>query len=190
MENDYGFILDQDNNTRRKVLPKKNRIIVVIIGALLLVLAIAIFFAVMFGGEKSEQEKLYPVAGAQADILKISDIGQQKIRDNASVRQASTINLVFSSQSNALSKYVGQKSSKQYAVYQDSDYEKIFEDAEKTGSLDAKYATVMKDRLDEYKQILVTAYSQTNDPAVKKLLESFNSQLSIILGEQTSPKDD
>lgn len=166
---------------------KKQRIVLVVVGAVVLLLIGIILFSVLNAGNKSTSELLAPVAAAQTDIIDITAIGAKEARDTALINKTASVNLVVTTQNNGINSYLGKDAKKLIAPYQNSEYKKELEDAKNSGSFDKEYTAILSNRLDLYRQELVTAYNKAPTTKLKKELESYYSQIGVLIGEQTTP---
>lgn len=166
---------------------KKQRIIIIIAGALVLIILAVVIMAILNAGNKSTSELLAPVAAAQTDIIEITDIGSKEARDTALINKTASTSAVLITQNNTTTSYLGKNANKLIAPYQNSEYKKELEDAKSSGSFDKVYTAILSNRLDLYRQTLVTAYNQAPTTKLKKELESYYSQVGVLIGEQTTP---
>ncbi len=166
---------------------KKQRIIIVAAGALILIILGIILMSVLTAGNKSTSELLAPVAAAQTDIIEIADIGAKEARDTALINKTASVNVVLITQNNGTNSYLGKDAKKIIAAYQNSEYKAELDDAKTSGSFDKEYTAILSNRLDLYRQTLVTAYNQAPSAKLKKELESYYSQIGVLIGEQTTP---
>jgi len=188
-QNNYEFIMNQ--TSQKKPLfggSKKQRITIIVAGAALALLLGILLVTVISASSKNTQEVLAPVGGAQADIIAITEIGAKEARDTATINKTASVSLTVSSQNAAIMGQLGKNAKKIIAPYQNSGYEAVLDDAKNSGSFDKTYQTILTERLDLYRQTLVTAYSQTKSAKLKKELESYYAQIGVILGEPTTPK--
>jgi hypothetical protein len=190
-QNNYNFIMNQ--NTKPAGFlgggGKKQRIIIVVAGALILIILGIILMSILTAGNKSTSELLAPVAAAQTDIIEITDIGAKEVRDTALINKTASTNVVLISQNNGTNSYLGKDAKKLIAPYQNSEYKAELEDAKTSGSFDKEYTAILSNRLDLYRQTLVTAYNQAPTAKLKKELESYYSQIGVLIGEQTTPNE-
>jgi hypothetical protein len=189
-QNNYNFIMNQTNKPKGFFTggDKKKRIILVAAGAVVLLLIGFIFLSIVSAGNKSTSELLAPVAAAQTDIIAITDIGAKDARDTALINKTASVSLVVTTQNNGINSYLGKDASKVIAPFQNSEYKKELEDAKNSGSFDKEYTAILSNRLDLYRQELVTAYNKAPTAKLKKELESYYSQIGVLIGEPTTPE--
>ncbi|MCU0667207.1 MAG: hypothetical protein MUF85_01140 [Patescibacteria group bacterium] len=191
MNPDYDFI-NQQNTTKSNILAGasfKKRIILVSIGFAVLFLLIIIIYSILFGGQKSTSESLFPVGAAQADILELTRDGKSNVRSSQLQNTSSTIAVVVSTHNNETMALIGKNGSKKIAPFQNSEFTQALETAKQAGKYDEAYQAILNTKLDLYQQLLKTAYGEISDIKVKKTLEQQYSQISTIRGEPTTPQD-
>lgn len=188
-QNNYDFIMNQ--TPQKKTLfsgGKKQRILLfAAIGAAVIILLIFIV-SLIFGNKADTATILAPVAAAQADLIDITAIGVETARETALKNKSASANVIITSQNNSVSTQLGKDGKKLTAPYQNDGYKKELEEAKNTGSFDKEYAAILSNRLDLYRQSLVTAYSKVGSTKLKKELESYYSQIGVLIGEPTTPK--
>jgi hypothetical protein len=188
-QDDFGFILNQapQKQTLLGGTSKKKRLIFMAIGAALLLVGIIIIASVIMGNGNNTATLLAPVSAAQTDIIEITELGAKDARDTVLINKTASTNLVLTTQNSAINGKLGKDAKKMIAPYQNSEYKKELEDAKNAGNFDSTYAAILSNRLDLYRQTLVTAYSQAPTTKLKKELESYYAQVGILIGEQTTP---
>ena len=188
-QNNYDFIMNQ--TPQKKTLfsgGKRQRILLfAAIGAAVIILLIFIV-SLIFGNKADTATILAPVAAAQADLIDITAIGVETARETALKNKSASANVIITSQNNSVSTQLGKDGKKLTAPYQNDGYKKELEEAKNTGSFDKEYAAILSNRLDLYRQSLVTAYSKVGSTKLKKELESYYSQIGVLIGEPTTPK--
>jgi hypothetical protein len=189
-QNSYDFILQQSAKQKKPLGGgnSKQRIIIAVAGAAVLLILGFVFFSLVVGGGKNTTELLAPVSAAQSDIIEITEIGAKEARDTALINQTASTNLVIVTQNSATNSKIGEGAKKIIAPYQNTEYKKDLEDAKNSGSFDATYQAILRNRLDLYRQELVTAYNQAPTTKLKKELEAYYSQVGVLIGEQTTPQ--
>lgn len=187
--NDYDFILNQQPEKKPAGFGgnKKQTIIFAIAGLLVLLLVIIILVSV-FGNKNTKESNLAPVVAAQNDLIVLTAIGIEDSRDTKIQNQSASISAVITSQNSTLSAELGKNAKKLTAPYQNDSFKQELEDAKNAGSFDKKYAAILANRLDLYRQSLISAYSKTKTPKLKKQLEQYYSQVGVLMGEPTTPE--
>lgn len=187
-QNNYDFIMNQ--TPQKKTLfggSKKQRIIVfAAIGGGVLVLLV-LLLSLVFGGKSDTATLLAPVAAAQTDLIDITAIGTETARETALKNKSASANAIISSQNSTISAQMGKNGKKLAAPYQNDGYKKELEEAKNAGSFDKVYSAILSNRLDLYRQSLVTAYSKVGSAKLKKELEAYYSQIGVLIGEPTTP---
>jgi hypothetical protein len=166
---------------------KKKRIIVAAVGLLFLISIGVLFFVLMFGNKQDTNQLLLPIAASQQDLIDITDAGLKDARDNKLLNASSSTNLVLASHSNITKGYLGKDGSKAIKAYQNAEYKKALDEAASSGTFDKSYEAILSQRLDLYRQQLVTAYSKVEDAKVKKQLAVFSDEANTLAGEPSTP---
>lgn len=189
-QNDYNFIMSQPAKQKHFLGggSQKQRILITIIGAAVLLVVGILVLSLIFGGKKDTAALLAPVAAAQADIIEITELGAKDGRNTTLLNQSASIHLVVVTQNTATTGKIGKNAKNIIAPYRNTEYEKELEQAKNSGSFDTTYQAILRNRMDLYRQTLVTAYSEAQTTKLKKEFESYYSQVGILLGEQTTPQ--
>jgi uncharacterized protein involved in exopolysaccharide biosynthesis len=183
-QNAYDFI--NETGSGPDMGKKKRIIIVAIIAGVLLVIGLVVILA-LNSGKQDTKDILLPVAGTQADISAITTAGLKDLRDSKLLNESSTTKLVISTHSSITGGYLGKDGAKLAKSYQKTDYTKQLEEAASSGTFDQTYNTILSQRLDLYRQQLVTAYSQVQDVNIKKQIAKLNDEANTLAGEPTTP---
>lgn len=189
--NNYNFITQQGAPQAAGVngSSQKKRIIVVVVGFVILLLVGFILYSVVFGSQKTNIQILLPVGAAQADILELTKEGAKNARSSKLQNTNSTTALVISTHSSQTLGLIGKDASKQIAPFQNKEFTKALEDAKAANNFDSTFESLLSTRLDLYQQTLMTAYSEINDPAIKKTIGQQYSQVSTLRGQPTTPQE-
>lgn len=188
-QNNYDFIMSQTPQKKNLFGGGKKQRIVLAAGIGIAILILIIFIASLLFGNKSDAATvLAPVGAAQNDLIDITTLGTENARDTALVNKSASANLIISSQNNTINAQLGKNAKKLTAPYQNDGYKKELEEAKNAGSFDKEYAAILSNRLDLYRQSLVTAYSNATTAKLKKELESYYSQIGVLIGEPTTPQ--
>ena len=186
--NEYDFILNQQPQKKAAGFAgnTKQTILFIIAGLVIFLLVIIVLVSV-FGNKNTKETSLAPVVAAQNDLLTLTAMGIEDSRDIKTQNQSASINAVITSQNTTLSAELGKNAKKLTVPYQNDSFQQELEDAKNAGSFDKKYAAILANRMDLYRQSLVSAYSKAGTPKLKKQLEQYYSQVSVLLGEPTTP---
>jgi len=188
---EYKYIMNQGQKPKISFINNnstKQRILLVVIGGLLLIAVLFFAYLLIFGSQKDQKEILLPVAAAQADIIDITEVGTKELRDTALLNNTPSTYVVVSSQNAKTLSRIGENAAKLVEPLKNDEYQKVLDEAKASGTFDQAYKTLLSNRLDLYRQTIVLAYSESNSKEVKKELESFNSQVGLLLGEPTTPQ--
>jgi hypothetical protein len=188
-QNGYDFITNIDQKSTPGVATKKQKIIFGIIVGIVLIIFIIIGYNMLIGSKKSTQEILLPVVATQSDLSDLSELGLKSIRETATLNDATTTVLVLKTHSSALSPYLGKDGTKLSETYRNKDYVTKLEEATKSGNYDSTYKTLYSNRLDLYRQNLVTAYGQANTKKLKSQLEKMLAEADRLAGEPATPQN-
>ena len=167
----------------------KQRLFIVGIGLAGLIILLIVGYALLFGSQKSTSDILAPVAASQADIIDITEIGAKEARDAATVNATSSTSLVVTSHYAKTSARLGEDAKKIIEPYKNTEYQKVLDDAVTSGTFDKTYQALLANRLDLYRQTIVSAYADSKSKEIKKELEAFNSQVGLLLGESNTPQE-
>jgi hypothetical protein len=186
-QNPYDFIFETPTKPKKGMLggnSQKNRILqVVIAGGILLVLGL-VLFSVLSNLGKGNVENLYKIAAAQEDLISITDQYGNGLNSNSLQNQSATLNLVLISQNRETSKTITnmgiKKPSVEISKYKVSSYKKVLDDAKTKGTFEDAYATLLANRIDDYRIKLNSAYSSSSDEILKTKLVTFYQQINII----------
>jgi hypothetical protein len=188
---EYNYIMRQDQRPKNNIFNSnstKQRLIIVVIGALILIGALLIMYMLLFGSQKDSKEILLPVAASQEDIIDITEIGTKELRDASLLNATASTYVVIASQNAKTTSRIGEDASKLVEPLKNDEYQKVLDEAKASGTFDQAFKTLLSNRLDLYRQTIVTAYSESSSKEIKKELESFNSQVGLLLGEPTTPQ--
>ncbi len=127
----------------------------------------------VFGNKQSAGELLIKPAAQQTDLIAITAIGSEKVRDSDINQLMSTAGIVIQSQNAqtlALIKKSGTKvDNKKLAVYQDKKYDEILKEAEANGKFEETFLGIYQNRLDQYAIALKAAYASSSGSAKDQL---------------------
>ena len=193
--NPYDFITKSQRKKRAPIFTsssqKTRTLQVAIIGFALVILGIVIF-SIINHINKPKVDVLYKVAAAQMDIIDITSMGKNNIRDSKLVNQNETANSIITSQNHDLTVYLstslGKSAEKKITDYRVITYKKALEDAQKNGNYDTVFTTLLANRLDDYRIKLEAAYTTNKDTELKKQLSNNYQQLNVIFPTKTTTK--
>lgn len=186
-QNPYDFIMSPTQKKRSFGLnggSQKTRILQVAVIAIIVLLVGGIFLTIINGKKNGGADSYLSLAASQQDILDITKLGSVNVRDAQLLTKTASVSLVVTSQNNqtiALLKKAGNKSpAKQIAALQVKSYVKTLSDAQQNGDYDTVFATLLANRIDEYRTKLQSAYANASSSSTKKQFSEDFQQLEII----------
>ncbi len=196
-QNPYDFITDSEPPKKSLGFgggSTKARVIQVGIFAVVILIIILVFYSLVFGNKKSTADLLYTPAAQQADLIELTKIGSEKVRDGKANLKMTTANALLSSQNADTLAIIktsggGKSSSKTIVALQDKKYEDVLKEAESNGKYEETFLALYANRLDAYKTSLESAYSQTSGKNKDSIGKMYSDLQYISLTEQTdAPK--
>lgn len=185
--NQYDFIMQSPEKPKKTLLggggSQKSRILQIVILALivLVVALVAMSFISKLG--KGGTTDLYKLAAAQEDLMDITNNYADSIKTDSVANKAASLNAIVISQNKdttaALAKMGVKKPAKQIALYKTPGYKKALEDAKTKGTYEEAYATLLANRIDDYRAKLNNAYG-SNSGAFKQKLANYYQQVNIL----------
>jgi hypothetical protein len=166
-KNPYEFITNPQTNSKKSLLggnDTKSRIIVVAIIATVVFILFLIGCNLLFAGKKSFAEEMVKPAAQQADLIEITTIGAEKVRDSKTNKIMTTASSVIQSQNQKTLIILKDNgiNSKSIAQFQDKKYAELLASAEASGNFEQTYVGIYQNRLDEYANNLKVAYSKAS----------------------------
>jgi hypothetical protein len=124
-----------------------------------------------FGGKTSFAEEMVKPAAQQADLIAMTTIGAEKVRDTKANQIMTTASLVIQSQNQKTLVILKNNgvNTKQVASLQDKKFEEILSEAEQSGKFEQTYLGLYQNRLDEYANSLKKAYSKASGKEKEEL---------------------
>jgi hypothetical protein len=166
-KNPYEFITNPQTNSKKSLLggnDTKSRIIVVAIIAAVVLILFIIGYNLLFAGKKSFADEMVKPAAQQTDLIEITTIGAEKVRDSKTNKIMTTASSVIQSQNQKTLIILKDNgiSSKNIAQFQDKKYAELLASAEASGNFEQTYVGIYQNRLDEYANNLKVAYSKAS----------------------------
>lgn len=173
-KNPYDFITEPANNSKTPLFnagDTKSRIIIVTLIAVVSLLVIFLGYSLIFGGKTSFAEEMIKPAAQQADLIAMTTIGAEKVRDTKANQIMTTAGLVIQSQNQTTLVILKNNgvNTKQIASLQDKKFEEILSEAEQSGKFEQTYLGLYQNRLDEYANSLKNAYSKASGKEKEEL---------------------
>lgn len=196
-KNPYDFITNSE--PPKKTLnfgggSTKTRVIQVAIFAIVIFIVLMVLYSLVFGNKKSTADLLYKPAAQQADLIELSKIGSEKVREGKANLKMTTAYALLSSQNADTLAIIkksggGKSSTKTIVALQDKKYEEVLKEAESNGKYEETFLALYANRLDAYKTSLESVYSQTSGKNKDAIGEMYSDLQYISLTEQTdAPK--
>jgi len=153
----------------------KQRLMLVAGGGVILVLILVILFGVVLKPNTKYIDALFQVAATQQDIVDLTKLGNDNVKEQSLLNTSITINSVVSSHLVKVTNYINdssfaKNSAKSIEALRDNDYEALLDEAQTNGTYDTTYQTLLLDRVDIYRSNLQTAYQATSSQKLKNLL--------------------
>lgn len=186
-QNPYQFIIDEAPKKKGFIIggnSQKQRLIQVAIAFMILIIGGVILLNVVSNASKGSITDLYKLAAAQQDLIAFTALGVTNVRNTQIASKSATAGVIITSQNNttiaAITKLGDKKPTKSIAIYSDTTFIKLLDEAKKNGKYDDTYAALFANRLDDYRAKLQTAYASTKDTVTKKKFADAYSQLDLI----------
>ncbi len=166
-KNPYEFITNPENNSKPPLFATgdaKSRIIIVALISIVSLLVILLGYNLLFAGKKSFAEEMVKPAAQQADLIAITTIGTEKVRDAKANKIMTTASSVLQSQNQKTLIILKDNgvNSKLIAGYQDNKFEEVLSSAEASGKFEQTYLGIYQNRLDEYANSLKIVYAKAS----------------------------
>ena len=175
-QNPYDFINDSSSSPKKSLLSggdTKTRVIQVAIFASIILVLLIIFYSLVFGNKTSAGELLLKPAAQQTDLIAITEIGSEKVRDGNKNQLMNTANIILQSQNAqtlAIIKKSGVKAGqKELAIYKDPKFKDVLDEAEASGKFEETFLGIYQNRLDQYAIALKAAYASSSGSAKDQL---------------------
>lgn len=177
---DYSF-LNEPNKKRGPT--KKQRIMIVSGGGLLLIIFIIMLFSLALGGGQDKAETSLKLAQMHTELIRVSEIGQDKARGQAAKNLATTTKLTLKSSEQDIlgvaSKYQEVKS-KLLEAGEDPDTDKTLTEAEQRSRFDEVFIKTLTAEIKEYQVALSEAFESSRSKSNKQVYDSVFKDLKKI----------
>jgi flagellar basal body-associated protein FliL len=192
-KNPYEFITNPQTSSKKSLLSgndTKTRIIIVTVIALITLMVMLIGYNLLFAGKKSFAEEMVKPAAQQADLIALTTIGAEKVRDSKANKIMTTASAVIQSQNQKTLVILKNNgvNSKSIAQLQDKKYEELLAGAEASGNFEQTYAGIYQNRLDEYANSLKVAYAKA-DGTTKEEIGTMYKQLENLSLNSQNPNN-
>lgn len=187
-EANYDFIMNPGQKPGKSLLPGGNgmqqRIIVAAGGLVLLVVIALIVMSLLSSGGKEDRAQLVKIAQTQAEIIRVSQLGNERARQAASKNLAITTDLSLRSDqaelTAALAKQGIKISEADLVGGKNTKTDTALTAAEQSNQFDTVFAQTLRAQLTNYQKQLSQAYEAATSKALKTVLEKqFNNAVRL-----------
>ena len=183
---DYGFIFNPDKPQKRSLLPgggKKRRILIAAAGGLVLLIVFYMIFSLVFSGDGNKELTL-KMAQEHTELVRITEIGEEKARGQSAKNLATTTRLTLMSNQQAIIDIANKQQKvdkKLLAAGQDKDTDSKLEQAEQRSQFDEVFTQQLSEKLEAYREDLNTAFDQSKSSKNKQLYSELYQELGDII---------
>lgn len=190
--NPYDFITNPPESPKRGLFSggSKNQRVLLIGGLATVLLTIGVLIAAVLSSSDSGVKQDYlSLIQQQAEIVRISEIGEETAHDTTAKNLAITTKLSVSSDhaaTLAIAKKAGAPTDiKSIALGKNDKVDALLTDAEQVNQFDEVFIKTMDELLSTYQQLLKKLYNQSTNPDTKKTLQhAYNNALLLTAQEQ------
>jgi hypothetical protein len=188
-KNPYEFITNPEVSHKKSLFngnDTKSRVIIVAIVAIVAILVLIIGYNLIFGGKKSFAEEMIKPAAQQTDLIAITAIGTEKVRDSKANKIMTTASSVIQSQNQKTLVILKNNgiNSKSITQYQDKKFEEVLTSAEASGKFEQTYLGIYQNRLDEYANSLKVAYAKAKGKNKEEIGEMYKQLENLSLNSE------
>lgn len=188
-QNPYDFLNEQPKNRRGFNFAGESRSTRIIQIVLIAFVAIIILVVVsnFLGRDKNElQKNLRLISAQQQDLIEITKIGSEKVRNQSSNHIMTTANALIVYQQTLNNDFLkksgaGDGKSKEVTALKDTKYKEALEKAEASGQYENTFLDIYQTRLDAYAVSLRKAYAQTGGKTQATIGEMYKNLESVSL---------
>jgi hypothetical protein len=188
-KNPYEFITNPEVSHKKSLFNSndtKSKVIIVAIVAIVAILVLIIGYNLIFGGKKSFAEEMIKPAAQQTDLIAITAIGTEKVRDSKANKIMTTASSVIQSQNQKTLVILKNNgiNSKSITQYQDKKFEEVLTSAEASGKFEQTYLGIYQNRLDEYANSLKVAYAKAKGKNKEEIGEMYKQLENLSLNSE------
>lgn len=168
----------------------KQRILIALGGALILVILVVAFFSITSRSGKSGLQTLITIGAQQTELVRVADLGAEKLRLTSSKNLAATTSL--STKTNlqtviSLIKKRGYKLTlKELGSKKDAATDQKLTAAEQNNRYDETFDAIMLDELNTYRSSLKQAYDGAANANEKRALADMYKGVTLIIDGQAT----
>lgn len=183
---DYNFIFNPQQPNKNGLIAggnKKQRILIALGGGLVLLLVFVVLFSVIFSGGSDKQLTLR-LAQQHTELIRISEIGEDKARGQAAKNLATTTRLTLQSSETdilAIANNSQKVDSKLLAAGQNPETDETLTEAEQRSQFDEVFTEVVSEELQAYRSDLQQAFNISKSARNKQIYSQLYDQLGDII---------
>lgn len=187
---DFDFMLKQEPQQKKRFglpggLGNPAKLLIAAVGALI----IALIAAMVLGGGENNSEQVLGLMAQNQEIVRVSQLQDQKFRDETTRGLSATTQSAMNSQKLQLGNYLSsagvEYGAQQLAANLDTSTDTELQTAAQNNNLDGAYVSYLKNSLTAYLNSLTAAYQTTQSQSLKSTLESaFNSVQTLLKSPQ------
>lgn len=183
----YDFIFNSSQQNKKGALAgagKGKRIAIVVGGGFILLMLIIIIFSLIFGGGGADKQLTLRMAQQHTELIRITEIGEEKARGQAAKNLATTTRLTLQSAESDIVAIAGsgQKvDAKVLALGKDAATDKTLTEAEQRSQFDEVFTEVVSEELTAYRSDLERAFNSSKSAKNKQLYSNLHEQLGDII---------
>lgn len=186
--NPYAFLYEQPKAKKSSLLPSgnstKQRIIYVLAALIVLVFVAMLVISFISSAGKENTANLKIVVTKQAELIRISNIGVAKSKDQTTKNLAITTSLSISSSQASLLALLKKSginiTPKDLALGSKSATTTLLTNAEQANNFDEVFVKELQKEISEYRSSIKTAYDSSTGENTKKALDNAFSQTQIL----------
>ena len=183
---DYSFITNPEQQPKKSLLPggsKKQRLIIAGIGGTVLLLIFLVVFSLLFNNDSGKQLSVR-LAQQHTELIRVSEIGQDKARGQAAKNLAVTSLLTLRSSEAGILEIANSSQDVNDTLLEqgmDSDTDETLTEAEQRSQFDEVFTELLSEELQDYRTDLQEAYDASSKRSNKELYQTLYTQLGDII---------
>ncbi len=167
----------------------KERKLMLIAGGLGVLTVVILLFAVLFGGNGSDADKLIVLAQKQQEIIRVAGLSDSKNSTNETQNFAQTSLLTVSSQQQGLIAQIKKTKKVSTATLgraKNTKTDDTLNAAKSNGRFDDIFVETLKSELAKYQESVKSTYDSISDSTSKELLNNDYDDISLLLGTKSN----
>ena len=186
--NPYAFLYEQPKTKKSSLLPSgnstKQRIIYVVLALMVLIFVAMMVISFIGSAGKENTANLKIVVTKQAELIRVSNIGVAKSKDQTTKNLAITTSLSISSSQASLLALLKKSginiTPKDLALGSKSATTTLLSNAEQANNFDEVFVKELQTEISEYRSSIKTAYDSSSGENTKKALDNAFSQTQVL----------